>query len=123
MLKTGSESDDSNTDLTASELGTVEPMDIDSTTTEQDHDMGDFGSVSFVSSTVSESVPPSEGNYADEEHGSRRVAKKVWSKAEVAAVMRHFKGHISRGKLATKTGGRPRVSTKNSAKYKGLRTK
>ena len=43
------------------------------------------------------------GNYADEEHGSRRVAKKVWSKAEVAAVMRHFKGHISRGKLATKT--------------------
>lgn len=39
------------------------------------------------------------GNYAAEEHGSRRVAKKVWSKAEVAAVMRHFKGHISRGKL------------------------
>ncbi|XDV36910.1 hypothetical protein PO909_006624 [Leuciscus waleckii] len=78
----GSESDDSNTDLTASEFGTVEPMDIDSTTTEQDHDME---------------------NYADEEHGSRRVAKKVWSKAEVAAVMRHFKGHISRGKLATKT--------------------
>ncbi|CAM4579024.1 unnamed protein product [Leuciscus chuanchicus] len=69
----GSESDDSNTDLTASEFGTVEPMAIDSTTTEQDHDMGDFG------------------NYADEEHGSRRVAKKVWSKAEVAAVMRHFK--------------------------------
>ncbi|CAM4690287.1 unnamed protein product [Leuciscus chuanchicus] len=81
----GSESDNSNTDLTASEFGTVEPMAIDSTTTEQDHDMGDFG------------------NYADEEHGSRRVAKKVWSKAEVAAVMRHFKGHISRGKLATKT--------------------
>ena len=43
------------------------------------------------------------GNYADKEHGSRRVAKKVWSKAEVAAVMRHFKDHISRGKLATKT--------------------
>ncbi|CAM4578936.1 unnamed protein product [Leuciscus chuanchicus] len=57
----GSESDDSNTDLTASEFGTVEPMAIDSTTTEQDHDMGDFGSVSFVSSRVSESVPPSEG--------------------------------------------------------------
>ncbi|CAM4736206.1 unnamed protein product [Leuciscus chuanchicus] len=53
----GSESDDSNTDLTASEFGTVEPMAIDSTTTEQDHDMGDFGS---VSSRVSESVPPSE---------------------------------------------------------------
>ncbi|CAM4574267.1 unnamed protein product [Leuciscus chuanchicus] len=56
----GSESDDSNTDLTASEFGTVEPMDFDSSTTEQDHDMGDFGSVSFVSSRVSESVPPSE---------------------------------------------------------------
>lgn len=32
----------------------------------------------------------------------RRVPKKVWSKAEVAAVLRHFKDHIQRGKLATK---------------------
>ncbi|XP_078100325.1 uncharacterized protein LOC144513205 isoform X3 [Sander vitreus] len=96
----GSKSDNSNTEVTTSEFGTV---DFDSTTTEQDHDIGGFGSVSFVSSTVNECVPPSEGNYADEEHGSRRVAKKVWSKAEVAAVMRHFKDHISRGKLATKT--------------------
>ncbi|XP_028428579.1 uncharacterized protein LOC114552135, partial [Perca flavescens] len=99
----GSDSDNGNTEVTASEFGTVEPVDFDSTTTEQDHDIGGFGSVSFVSSTVNESVPPSEGNYADKEHGSRRVAKKVWSKAEVAAVMRHFKDHISRGKLATKT--------------------
>ncbi|XP_031170341.1 uncharacterized protein LOC116060748 [Sander lucioperca] len=99
----GSESDNSNTEVTASEFGTVEPEDIDSTTTERGHDIGGFGSVSFVSSTVNESVLPSEGNYADKEHGSRRVAKKVWSKAEVAAVMRHFKDHISRGKLATKT--------------------
>lgn len=33
---------------------------------------------------------------------SRRVIKKAWSKAEVGAVMRHFKDHISKGKLATK---------------------
>lgn len=26
----------------------------------------------------------------------------MWSKAEVAAVMRHFKDHINEGKLATK---------------------
>lgn len=30
------------------------------------------------------------------------VQKKAWSKAEVAAVMRHFRDHISKGKLATK---------------------
>ncbi|XP_039644814.1 uncharacterized protein LOC120551448 [Perca fluviatilis] len=56
----GSESDNGNTEVTASEFGTVEPVDFDSTTTEQDHDIGVFGSVSFVSSTVNESVHPSE---------------------------------------------------------------
>lgn len=42
------------------------------------------------------------GKNAGEDHGSRRVTKKVWSKAEVAAVMRHFRDHICKGKLATK---------------------
>lgn len=33
----------------------------------------------------------------------RRAPKKPWSKAEVNAVMRHFKDHISKGQLVTKT--------------------
>ncbi|XP_070408956.1 uncharacterized protein [Nothobranchius furzeri] len=33
----------------------------------------------------------------------RRGPKKPWSTAEVVAVMRHFKNHISKGKLASKT--------------------
>ena len=39
---------------------------------------------------------------ASGEHGSRRAKKKVWSKVEVAAVMRHFKDLICKGKLASK---------------------
>ncbi|XP_044059312.1 uncharacterized protein LOC122879369 [Siniperca chuatsi] len=81
----GSESDDSGTAVTTSECGTVEPTDADSTSTVQVDDTGDFG------------------KDAGQEHGSRRVPKKVWSKAEVAAVMRHFRAHICKGKLATKT--------------------
>ncbi|XP_034747424.1 uncharacterized protein LOC117956459 isoform X1 [Etheostoma cragini] len=97
----GSQSDNRNTEVPASAFGTVEPVVFDSATTEQDHDIGGFGSVSFVSS-VEESVPPSEGTSKRYKgRGSRRVAKKVWSKAEGAAVMRHFRDHISRGKLAT----------------------
>lgn len=42
------------------------------------------------------------GQDAGQDHESRRVPKKVWSKAEVAAVMRHFRGHVCKGKLATK---------------------
>ena len=42
------------------------------------------------------------GQDAGQEHESRRVPKKVWSKAEVAAVMQHFRCHICKGKLATK---------------------
>jgi len=34
---------------------------------------------------------------------TRRTIKKVWSKDEVAAVMRHFKLHIAKGNLATKS--------------------
>ena len=33
---------------------------------------------------------------------SRKGKKKMWSKAEVAAVMRHFKSHINKGSLASK---------------------
>jgi len=32
-----------------------------------------------------------------------RGKKRMWTKAEVAAVMRHFKVHIAKGKLATKS--------------------
>ncbi|KAA8579044.1 hypothetical protein FQN60_010568 [Etheostoma spectabile] len=96
----GSQSDNGNTEVPASAFGTVEPVVSDSTTTAQDHDVGGFGSVSAVSS-VDESVPPSERTSADKGRGSRRGAKKVWSKAEGAAVMRHFRDHVSRGKLAT----------------------
>lgn len=39
---------------------------------------------------------------AAQSHNSRRAPKNMWSKAEVAAVMRHFKDHINEGKLATK---------------------
>jgi len=35
-----SESDDSNTDVTALVIGTAQPMDFHFTTTEQDHDLG-----------------------------------------------------------------------------------
>ena len=42
------------------------------------------------------------GKASGEEHGSRRAKKKVWSKVEVAAVMRHFKDPIRKGKLASK---------------------
>ncbi|XP_029984762.1 uncharacterized protein LOC115415361 isoform X2 [Sphaeramia orbicularis] len=96
-----SESDDCSTAVTATECGTVEPMDTDATIKEQVHDMEDFGSVLSVSSTVTETAPSSEGQDACEDQ-HRRVPKKVWLKAEVAAVLRHFRDHIQKGKLATK---------------------
>ncbi|KAF3856846.1 hypothetical protein F7725_017569 [Dissostichus mawsoni] len=34
---------------------------------------------------------------------ARRTIKKVWAKDEVAAVMWHFKFHIAKGNLATKS--------------------
>ena len=37
------------------------------------------------------------GKDSGKEHGSRRAKKKVWSKVEVAAVMRHFKDPIRKG--------------------------
>lgn len=48
----------------------------------------------------------------------RRVPKKPWSKAEVAAVM-HFEDHICDGKLTTRNeaGRKLCFSTKNSTKY------
>ncbi|XP_029983235.1 uncharacterized protein LOC115414162 isoform X1 [Sphaeramia orbicularis] len=77
------ESDDCSTAVTATECGTVEPMDTDATIKEQVHDMEDFGQ-----------------DACEDQH--RRVPKKVWLKAEVAAVLRHFRDHIQKGKLATK---------------------
>nr|XP_055039065.1 uncharacterized protein LOC129426651 [Misgurnus anguillicaudatus] len=33
---------------------------------------------------------------------ARRIQKRVWSPTEISAVMRHFRNHIAKGKLATK---------------------
>ncbi|KAM9796016.1 uncharacterized protein ACBT44_016777 [Syngnathus typhle] len=99
-----SESDESSTEVTALTSGTVKLVDAESTITEKVHDETDFaGTLSSVSSTVNETAPPSEGTNAGQEHGSRSVPKRPWSKAEEAAVMRHFKDHIIKGRLATKT--------------------
>lgn len=45
---------------------------------------------------------PEKGRGHNIEQDSRRHTKRPWSKAEVAAVMRHFKTHVCKGKLATK---------------------
>lgn len=37
-----------------------------------------------------------------ERDDARRNQKRIWSPTEIAAVMRHFRNHIARGKLATK---------------------
>lgn len=47
-------------------------------------------------------VFPQTGKDAGPENEARKAPKKVWSKAEVNAVVRYFKDHISKGKLATK---------------------
>ncbi|KAJ4946963.1 hypothetical protein JOQ06_009006 [Pogonophryne albipinna] len=49
---------------------------------------------------VSETAPPYEGK---DHENARRTIKKLWAKDEVAAVMRHFKCHIAKGNLATKS--------------------
>ncbi|XP_034542860.1 uncharacterized protein LOC117815322 isoform X2 [Notolabrus celidotus] len=98
----GSESDDGDTAVSAPECGASEPVDTasDSTTTEHLHDTGHLGTMSEVSSTVNELSCSLKGKDAGQE--ARRVLKKTWSKAEVAAVMRHFHDHVREGKLATK---------------------
>ncbi|XP_035863917.1 uncharacterized protein LOC118496400 isoform X2 [Sander lucioperca] len=45
--------------------------------------------------------PVSPGN-CPERQNQRRQQKRQWSPKEVAAIMRHFKKHIAKGKLATK---------------------
>ncbi|XP_047189259.1 uncharacterized protein LOC118313196 isoform X2 [Scophthalmus maximus] len=77
--------------------GTSKPVDdADSTFTAAEM-------VSAVSSTVIETAPPSEGKVDHREAGARRLCpKRVWIKAEVAAVMRYFSKQIKEGKLATK---------------------
>ncbi|XP_043978900.1 uncharacterized protein LOC122834482 isoform X2 [Gambusia affinis] len=52
-----------------------------------------------VSSTAEEIVPSVEETSSV---APRRQPKKPWSSAEISAVMRHFKAHIGKGKLATK---------------------
>ncbi|CAL8275830.1 unnamed protein product [Arctogadus glacialis] len=104
----GSDSEASDTEDLPTECGTSEPEPAEV--------------VPVLSSTGSEPAPPSEvktgsdrpavpgkpsmssrrasGKDSGKEHGSWRKAK-VWSKVEVAAVMRHFKGKIQEGKLAS----------------------
>ncbi|XP_054863090.1 uncharacterized protein LOC118469983 [Amphiprion ocellaris] len=98
-----SESDDNGTAFT-SECGNSEPVDAASVSAlaEEAHGTEGFGLASSVSSTVDETTLSPEGKDAGQERDSRRVSKRMWSKAEVAAVMRHFRDHISKGKLATK---------------------
>ncbi|XP_028254294.1 uncharacterized protein LOC114429882, partial [Parambassis ranga] len=105
VMMNENESNDSGTEFTtATECETREPVDAasESTVTEPLHDTGGFAeTVSTVTSTVNETVSVSEDACPDNE--VRRAPKKPWSKAEVNAVMRHFKDHISKGQLATKT--------------------
>ncbi|KAL3999238.1 PRA1 family protein 2 [Sarotherodon galilaeus] len=100
-----SESDDDDTALTMSACGTSEPVHAvaDSTNTAQLQDTVDCADEGpLTMPAASETAAPSEDKNAAESHNSRRAPKNMWSKAEVAAVMRHFKDHINKGKLATK---------------------
>ncbi|XP_077429564.1 uncharacterized protein LOC144056525 [Vanacampus margaritifer] len=78
----------------------------DSTILEQEQNSGGHDKLSHVTSTVGDTVPStgvlSGKDDADQESEGRRQPKKMWSKAEVAAVMRHFGSHIKKGKLASK---------------------
>lgn len=39
---------------------------------------------------------------SDERDNARRKQKRIWSPTEIAAVLRHFRDHVARGKLASK---------------------
>ncbi|KAL3993339.1 trafficking protein particle complex subunit 5 [Sarotherodon galilaeus] len=100
-----SESDDDDTALTMSACGTSEPVHAvaDSTNTAQLQDTVDYADEEpLIMPAASETAAPSEDKNAAQSHNSRRAPKNMWSKAEVAAVMRHFKDDINEGKLATK---------------------
>ncbi|XP_019211709.1 uncharacterized protein LOC106097188 [Oreochromis niloticus] len=99
-----SESDDDDTALTMSACGTSEPVHAvaDSTNTAQLQDTVDCDEEPLIMPAASETAAPSEDKNAAQSHNSRRAPKNMWSKDEVAAVMRHFKDHINEGKLATK---------------------
>ncbi|XP_029949996.1 uncharacterized protein LOC115390320 isoform X2 [Salarias fasciatus] len=80
-----SESDDNGTTFTL-HCGNIKPVDA--------------ASVSALAEEAHDTE--GSGNDAAQQRDSRRITKRTWSKAEVAAVMRHFRDHISKGKLATK---------------------
>lgn len=44
---------------------------------------------------------PEESESEAETENPRRGQKVAWSNAEITAVIKHFKGHIAKGKLAT----------------------
>ncbi|XP_029137390.2 uncharacterized protein [Labrus bergylta] len=98
----GSEADDSGTE--ASACGTRQPVDVASefTIIDQVHDSEETETVSLVPSTKDETAILPERDNGVAESESKRVTRKRWSKAEVAAVMRHFRKHICNGSLATK---------------------
>ncbi|KAK2837561.1 hypothetical protein Q5P01_014773 [Channa striata] len=76
--------DDSSAHTTLSECGSTQPVDAPSDTSVTDHDN------------------EARGLDVAEAKNSRSAPRRAWSKAEVSAVMRHFRGHILKGKVATK---------------------
>ncbi|KAK1904877.1 Cyanuric acid amidohydrolase [Dissostichus eleginoides] len=93
-----SDSDDDETAAPATECGTSQPVTAASTSVITEQDIDHLAET--VSSTVSETAPPYEGK---DHENARRTIKKLWAKNEVAAVMRHFKLHIAKRNLATKS--------------------
>ncbi|XP_057675952.1 uncharacterized protein LOC130906058 [Corythoichthys intestinalis] len=59
-----------------------------------------FASSSSINTQQVQDTEDGEGKIADRKNEGRRGKKKTWSKAEIAAIMRHFKEYINKGKLA-----------------------
>ncbi|XP_048855405.1 uncharacterized protein LOC125739885 [Brienomyrus brachyistius] len=110
--KDESEAEDSVSAITQS--GITEPMvdasDCDRMTAVPESEMDDHVfcasadiGMDLVSSTnINERPTIPEGSNASKGIDVSKKKKKAWSKAEIAAVMKHFKNHVTRGKLATK---------------------
>ncbi|CAL9703987.1 unnamed protein product [Knipowitschia caucasica] len=100
----GSDSEDSSTEAKEPQLEDMESLGQSSgcPIVELSQNSEDFKILSEVTSTAGGTTPQSEGKNAVQESKARRLPKRMWSKAEVAAVIRHFGNHISKGKLASK---------------------
>ncbi|XP_029964810.1 uncharacterized protein LOC115400888 [Salarias fasciatus] len=99
----GTDSEDSGTESRKTQSEDEEGLGLSSggTDMEQAHASLDHETLSQATSSMGETTP-SEGKNDRQECEARRLPKKMWSKAEVAAVMRHFGEHITEGKLASK---------------------